>query len=55
MGRLTLAILTCDFNYVNQFVEYERRIASAKHGVLPLRYSSDDLDEERRSTNCLQA
>ena len=27
---------------------------AAKHGVPPLRYSSDDLDEERRSADRLQ-
>src|ERR1019366_1687068 len=26
---------------------------AAKHGVPPLRYSSDDLDEEHRSTDCI--
>jgi len=28
---------------------------AAKHGVPPLRYSSEDLEEERRSTDCLDA
>jgi predicted HTH domain antitoxin len=27
----------------------------AKHGVPPLRYGSEDLEEERRSTDCLVA
>ena len=28
---------------------------AARHGVPPLRYSSDDLEEERRSTDRLEA
>ena len=28
---------------------------AAKHGVPPLRYNSEDLDEERRSTDRLEA
>jgi hypothetical protein len=28
---------------------------AAKHGVPPLRYNAEDLDEERRSTDRLEA